>query len=191
MEAIERYFNDYYFRSIRPEDKDLFMSVRSEASDVAPAYQFIEGYTDFSWKMIISDQTTVSMMVFSYPENSFVATCSFQNIQSKTVELGYDLAANYRGKGLGALIVGELIQFAHEQFPDKEIVVKVRATNTASLRVIEKCGGILIGTEDTPEAVLFRQFINSDNAKLIEEPQAEVYRAAIERGRNGIRVYGV
>ena len=54
MEAIERNFDDYYFRSIRPGDKELFMSVRSETSGVAPAYQFIKSYTDYSWKMMRS-----------------------------------------------------------------------------------------------------------------------------------------
>lgn len=189
MKEIERTFGDYYFRSIRPEDKELFMSVRSETSDVAPAYRAIEGYTDYSWDMTLSDQTAVSMMVFTHPEGSFAAISSFQNIDSDAVELGYDLVASYRGKGFGTRIVRELIQFAHEQYPDKKIMVKIRAKNTASLRVIEKCGGILIGTEDTPEAALMQRFLDRD--KLSEELPDSGAKEIIERGKNGVKIYRV
>ena len=68
-------------------------------------------------------------------------------------------------------------------------MVKVRARNTASLRVIEKCGGILIGTEDTPEAALMQRFL--DREKLSVELQNSGAKKIIEHGKNGVRIYRV
>jgi RimJ/RimL family protein N-acetyltransferase len=56
------------------------------------------------------------------------------------LDLGYWLGAPFRGKGYATEIARALVDYAFEQIGVDRITVSCRVTNTASRRVIEKCG---------------------------------------------------
>ncbi len=107
-----------------------------------------------------------------------------------SVYLGYDVVKGHRGQGLGSRVVKALIQLAHELFPDKEILIRIRQENIASRRVAEKNGARLIRRENTPEAQLYQRYVD----KYLNEPGgggvsiSELIGSA-ERGKGAILVY--
>jgi RimJ/RimL family protein N-acetyltransferase len=55
-------------------------------------------------------------------------------------ELGYWIGAPFRGQGFATELARALIDYAFEELNAEKIAVCCRVTNTASRRVIEKCG---------------------------------------------------
>ena len=187
MLDIDVHKNGFHFRSIKSQDKELFMSIRSETSDVSAFYEAYPGFLDYNWDMILKDENELSMMVFQESDELFVATCSFQRLQESTLELGYDVVKEYRGRGIGSKIVSILIEIAHATFLEREIFIKVRENNMASRRVAEKCGGVLIGFADAPEVETLQNIIDKSDNPLNVAKANEI----IEQGKNSVYVYKV
>lgn len=187
MLDIDAHKNGFHFRAIKSQDKELFMAMRSETSDVSAFYKAYPGFLDYNWDMILKDENELHMMVFQESDELFVATCSFQRLQESTLELGYDVVKEYRGRGIGSKIVAALIEIAHATFPEREIYIKVRENNMSSRRVAEKCGGELVGFVDAPEVETLQNIIDkSDNPSSITKA-----KEIIEQGKNSVYVYKI
>lgn len=184
---IDEITDAFHFRRIEQRDKELFMGVRAEVSEVAEFYREFPDFSDYNWNLILKDENEVGMVVFQLPDNLFVGTCSFQGIQKESLELGYDIVKELRGKGIGTRVVGALFQLAHKHFPEREIFVRVRQDNSASRRVAEKNGAVFLKLDDPPEVVALQTLLehNDDPMRTAEA------RAIIERSRNTVRVYKV
>jgi RimJ/RimL family protein N-acetyltransferase len=65
------------------------------------------------------------------------------------VEIGYGLAAPYRGQGIGTDAVRALVAWVSEQPGVRRIVAETDATNTASRRLLERLGFTLAETGET------------------------------------------
>ena len=61
-------------------------------------------------------------------------------MQDGAPELGYWMGADYRGQGFATEIARGLVDYAFENLKADKVVASCRVTNTASRRVIEKCG---------------------------------------------------
>ncbi len=184
---INEIIDGFRFKTITQQDKDRFMSVRMESSDIAFMYKAYPDYVNYSWEMLLTDANVLNMVVFLFPKDQFVATCSIQKLQSNAVELGYDVVRELRGRGIGTQMVTALIKLGHEHFPEREILIKVRRENAASRHVAEKCGGILLRLEDAPETVALQTLLDM-NAEFTSADRA---KATVERGRNSVLVYQV
>jgi len=64
------------------------------------------------------------------------------------IELGYRFREQHRGKGYATEAARASIEFGFEVLGLKRIVAVALPDNTASLRVMEKCGMRMIGTQD-------------------------------------------
>ena len=184
---IDEIVGSFHFRRIKPEDKDLFMAIRSETSDVAKFYSIYPEFLDYNWGLILKDENEMAMMVFQEPGDQFVGTCSFQGVQRETLELGYDVMKELRGKGIGSRMVGALFELAHKHFPDRDIFVRIRDDNPASCRVSEKNGAKFLRLDDPPEVATLQKLLD-ENPDL---PSAAEARGTIERSRNSVRLYKV
>ena len=184
---INEVVDGFRFKSVMPQDKDRFMSVRKEASDIAAYYKAYPEFVDFNWDLILRDEKEINMVVLQQPENLFVATCSILKAPDNTIELAYDVVKELRGKGIGTAVVRALIKLAHDRFPDREVLVKIRKENQVSQHVTEKCGGVFIGMEASPESVAIQALL-SMNA---DYSRADEAKTAIESGRNAVMVYKV
>ena len=184
---IDEVIDGFRFRRVEPRDKDLFMAVRSETSDVSEFYRRHPDYVDDSWDLILKDENELSMVVFQQPDNLFVGTCSFQGVQKENLELGYDIAKDLQGKGIGSKMVGALFKAAHKLFPEREIYVRIRKENAASRRVAEKNGAEFIRLDDPPEVATLQKLLDQND----DLPSAAAARETIEQSRNTVRLYKV
>lgn len=186
---IDVVLDSYHFRNICESDKEPFLALRRDASDISMVYEARADFADFSWKEDLADKNTIYMMVFKAPEENFVAACSFQGIHNEFIQLGYDVVAPLRGKGIGTEVVKRLVALAHETFPDKHIQIWIRKDNMASRRVAEKCGARLFGITDSPEAKSFQGLM--DKYKDKTDFDFSAYEEIIARGRNSVLIYEV
>ena len=186
----------FHIRTIQSSDKDIFMGLRGETSDVAKAYQLYPGFAEYSWQATLADENEIDMVVFQEKDDAFVAICSFQLSHANHVELGYDVMKEYRGRGIGTKLLGDLTALAHMTFPDKDALVRIRTNNIASQRVAEKCGGKFLKTEPTPEAVAMQRELERYNHRaecehstVLTEQDIISMKSIVERGREGVRIY--
>lgn len=71
-----------------------------------------------------------------------IGTCGFTSFdeQRSSCEIGYVLNPRYRGYGLAPEAAFRVIRFAFEVLGARRVEAKFMEGNTASLRVMEKCG---------------------------------------------------
>ena len=148
--CIDEIIDDFHFRSIGPRDKDLFMGVRAEISEVAEFYRKFPDFSDYNWNLILKDENEIGMVVFQQPDGLFVGTCSFQGVQKET----------------------------HMYFPDREIFVRIRQDNSASRRVAEKNGAVFVKMDDPPEVDSLQKLLDhNDDLTRAEEARAIIERS--------------
>ena len=68
MLDIDVHKNGFHFRTINSQDKELFMAIRAETSDVSAFYKAYPGFLDYNWDMILKDENELNMMVFQEPD---------------------------------------------------------------------------------------------------------------------------
>jgi len=56
MLDIDVHKHGFHFRSIKSQDKELFMAIRAETSDVSAFYKAYPGFLDYNWDMILKDE---------------------------------------------------------------------------------------------------------------------------------------
>lgn len=74
--------------------------------------------------------------------------------------IGYDISPDYRCKGYGYLILEETLRKAKE-IGIHEVILTCKVDNVASRKIIEKNGGVFIGTVLDDENDVLNQFIVS------------------------------
>jgi len=178
---------NYHIRTVTEEDKESFMSIRRETSDLSYAYDTVPGFLDQAWGFVLNGYDEISMVVFR--NDCFVAICTFHDFQENHVQLGYYVANQFRGQRIGTELVGHLINIAHHYFSDKAVQIRVRKDNIASYRVAEKCGGVIIGFESTPEGRLARELLDKYERKGETGDAVDAARKKAEEGMQGIAVF--
>ena len=178
---------NYHIRTVTEEDKENFMSIRRETSDLSHAYDTVPGFLDQAWGFVLNGYDEISMVAFR--NDCFVAICTFHDFQGSHVQLGYDVARQLRRQGIGTELVGHLINIAHCYFPDKAVQIRVRKDNTASYRVAEKCGGVIVGFESTPEGRLATELLDKYERTGETGEEVDAVRKRAEEGMQGIAVF--
>lgn len=193
---IDVHTENFHIRTVVPDDKSRFMGVRSVTSDMAKAYEQYPDFLDYNWEILLKDKNEISMVAFREIDGKFVATCSFQDFQGKSVDIGYDVVKEFRGQGIGTALVKDITALAHGRFPGKDVLIRVRKENTASRRVAEKCGGVFIGTEQTPEARIMMEKIprfssggNGKDGYAATDQIIKHMQEIAERGKEGVLIY--
>lgn len=168
-------------RPITPADKDLVMSLRMQTSDIAAAYREKPSFVDFSWEKDLT--STTEKLLLAFEDKTFVGMGNLQNLGGDYIEIGVDIVPEYQHQGRGTTLTSLLMRYCREHYPDRDVRMRARKDNTASLRMIEKCGGVFIGEEDTPGTAMLEKLV-----ELMPETRDD-YTEAIASGRNGVRVY--
>ncbi len=75
-------------------------------------------------------------------QNKVIGTCGFSsfNIQNNTGEIGYVLGSEYWGRGIATEAAAAVIDFGFKVLRLHRIEAKLMTENSASKRVLEKCG---------------------------------------------------
>lgn len=73
--------------------------------------------------------------------NTLLGTCGFKGIPNANgaVEIGYEIAVDYRNRGFATELVQLLIDIAFADESVKEVQAQTLVSNKASERVLEKC----------------------------------------------------
>lgn len=137
-------------RSIREDDKDRYIALRKEASNIAEAYKVFEGLPEEEWKDVVGCDEDLFLMAFSKKDGRLAACSSFQFIESDDLEIGIDVAKAFRNKGVATELMTEMVRIARDVFPGKKIILKTERNNIACRRAAEKSGGYICGYEPHP-----------------------------------------
>ena len=184
---IDKTIGNFYFRSLTADDKDIYMRVQAEEKVVADFYQKYPDTLIANLSRTLNNPNEHSIVAFQQPGDQLIAICSFQGLQNDTIEIGYTVVKELRGKGVGTRMAREFIRLAHNCFPGREIYARVRAENIASQRVLEKVGAVFVSLADAPEVATIQRLV-SENAEMSSRAVA---LSALERGKNAVRVYRV
>lgn len=104
---------------------------------------------DFINSMLESDATkTFAFAIVNKKDQVIGSIGAFrcENIHRQTAEMGYYLAEDYWGQGLGTSAVTQLTDYVFETTDIMRIFAEPFTTNRASCRLLEKCGFQLEGT---------------------------------------------
>ena len=97
-------------------------------------------------------------------ENRLVGNCGYKGPSKKgVVEIGYEVARDYRNQGLATEIAQTLIQHAFS-FPDvTTILAHTLAEENASVRILNRCGFTFQGiVEDPEDGTIWRWMLNRE-----------------------------
>ena len=100
-----------------------------------------------------------------------------RDVNRITGELGYWVGRPFRGQGIATAALGEMMQYALEEFGFYKLTACVFEGNGASVRVLEKCGF-------TQEAVLKKHALK--NGTVCDEWRFAYFNPAFEPKRFGI-----
>ena len=176
----------YLIRTVTDQDKDEYMRVHQENSDLSGAYD-IEGFREYFWEHGILDSSDVYMMVLRKADHLHIGNCSFQGIQEEIIEIGLDIDIPFQNQGIGTDVLKMLVDYLRTHHAGQRIQMKTKSTNLPCRKMIEKAGGRKIGEEPTE----IEQFIKRMIPKLEEdglEEKADWSKEMLSRIES-IRVY--
>ncbi len=132
-------FNDFYSLVSDPEVRSMSLLNTAKTEE--------DGRKEFN--MIINEQQNPERRLFIYAavlmENDvYIGDCGFEIHKlfqpGGIIEIGYFLFKKFRGKGYATEIAGLLIDYCFENFPVHKIIASCDKRNTASEKIMIKCG---------------------------------------------------
>lgn len=182
-----------YVRSVEETDKDDYMNLRVETSELSQAYQSVPGFRDFEWEGELNSWKDIYMAVFMRTNDKMVASCSFQSYEGDCIELGFDVAEQYRKQGIATELVKGMLRTVRTVFSGKPVMIRTNVTNTACRWVAEKCGGFFSGYEPTLAAKAIARLMESYGNKPTDDEELLKMRQRnakfIEDNKEGVCVY--
>ena len=178
-----------HIRTVCEADRDAYMSLRVNNSDLSTAYSIIPGFEDYEWESELQGNGDIYLSVFLKPDETFIASASIQGYQTEIVELGYDVVEEYRNQGFATEIVEGLRSETRRIRPDAEIIIRINKDNEASKRVAEKCGGKFKRYEDSVVSrMLASEIKEKSNNKEMNEIRLKMAEL-VESGKDAVCVY--
>ncbi len=171
-------------KTLCEEDRIAYMSLRTQSSDLAVAYEMLPEFKNYEWEAELNSEEDIYLSVFRKADGVFVASASIQNFDEDVVELGYDVVAEYRNQGIATELVRALIVESHSLFNESKVVIRVNNDNEASKKVAEKCGGKFFRNDDSP---LYKAI--SELAETLGEKADPSIREAVENDKDTVILY--
>ncbi len=146
---IEMETERLFIRPITDADKKAYMEIRANNSQIRAAYGTLPGFSDYEWENELNSDEDLFFVVYEKGTKCLVGSASFQKYKEEVIEIGIDIAEEFRRKGLATEIIKEMLTTAHRIFPEASIQMKTNRDNMACIRLIETCGGIFLQNEDS------------------------------------------
>ena len=177
-----------HIRSVVPEDNDVYMALRISNSPISAVYATMPEFADYEWNGELLSEDDIYLSVFQKRDGTFVASASIQHFKSSRIEFGYDVVKEYRNRGIATEIVNGLLAEVHRRFPEAVAIIRVGKENAISRRVAEKCGGVMIGNEDSFVDRLIKS--NAENAQArAGDLMSDDLMTALELGKDYVCIY--
>jgi len=89
-----------------------------------------------------------STMLYGFLDNEIVGRVSVRHILNEYLEnigghIGYSVAPRFRRRGFATMMLSVSLEYCRKELSLEKVLVTCDEDNLASIRVIEKCGGIL------------------------------------------------
>ena len=130
-----------YLRKAEPTDMDLLFQWANDPVVRANSFHSepIPYENHQKWfRQMMSNPTVLQFILME--ENCPVGQIRL-NLDGDEAEIGYSIAAEFRGKGYGHLILQLLKESVHDYYPQiNRLLAKVKPGNTASNKLFEKEG---------------------------------------------------
>lgn len=135
-----------------PSDLDILfaMQLNPEANRMAVANPRDRATFDAFWARVLSNQTppNVARVIVTHDERgreTVVGQISCFKLDGQDA-VGYWIAREHWGRGIAT----EALRLLLREVPVRPLHARAASTNTASIRVLERCGFKLIGHQHTP-----------------------------------------
>ncbi|MGZ3821438.1 MAG: GNAT family N-acetyltransferase [Mucilaginibacter sp.] len=130
---------------LRSDDRVNEFVDRARATTIDDALQFIN--------MILNAQNNGESILWAitlHDDPKLIGTILYWNIvkEKDEAEVGYELLPQYHGKGIMQEALSKVIEFGFEILGLKTIVADPKAGNERSIKLLEKCGFVKMGTTD-------------------------------------------
>lgn len=138
---------DYLLRALQPGDALAWYTYLSNAA--------VTQFTSYNIHSVDEVVRMVDWYIWSYEQrqslrwaialketNALIGTCGFYqwDVPHALAELGYDLTQEFWGKGIMSWAVNEVVTWGFEHLEINRIQATVMVGNTASERILQKCG---------------------------------------------------
>lgn len=150
--------DQYLIRSVTQTDKDAYMRVHQENSEMSKAYDE-DNFRDYFWERGIMGEEDIYMMVIRKADQVHVANCSFQGITGEAVEIGLDVDIPFQNQGIGTTVLQMTVPYLQKVMPEKRILLKTYSTNLHCQKIAEKTGGVKVGEEPTELEIIMKKMI--------------------------------
>lgn len=143
--------NPIRIRTLRPDDADRLLQFERDnrawfERHIAPrgdAFYSPDGVRDHILEFLAAHRAgRLHPCLLLGANDTVLGRVNLRNIDAtgRSADVGYRIAESHAGRGLATLAVRHLIDLARSRWRLARLVADVAATNTASARVLDKCG---------------------------------------------------
>jgi len=143
---------DRILRDVVESDLDAFFEHQREpeANEMAIFPARDRATFDAHWQRILADESVINKTIVHEGEVAGNLGCWEQD--GKRL-VGYWIGREFWGKGVATRALGEFV----DEIPERPLHAWVATTNVGSIRVLEKCGFVQVGSRTTDvEELLFQ-----------------------------------
>jgi predicted acetyltransferase len=149
-------------RRPRPDDERAFLKARSAVPADNPTFlrDYRQEMTYLDFLRLLEDHrdgrglppdVAPSSFLFAFDDGRIVGRASIRHALTALLgkvagHIGYAVLPEFRNRGYATQILQASVRFAHDELGLGRVLVTCDDDNIASIRVIEKCGGILADT---------------------------------------------
>ena len=190
--AFEEFFNPdgifaedevYVLRRLQEEDKEPFMQLLVDISDIKDAYNNRDFY-EYSWVSSLNDEEVLNLSLLERESGSYLGYLTVRDPYSENPELGCDIVKEFRRKGIAYQAIQLLIRRMKDLKGTRVFKIKAYVDNVASLNLIRKLDGVEVGREDNEFISILSKSQEMIGGTLPEEddgPNQEVIKEFADR----------
>ena len=135
-------------RPVTTVDEEQFMRIQQENSEMRNAFRD-EHFRESFWEKSLYSEDDIYMMIYLKKDSQHIGNCSFQNVNTQTIEIGIDIDRAKQNQGLGTDVLMLLVEYLRGNASGQKHKIKTKSNNIPCQRMIEKAGGRKIGVEAT------------------------------------------
>lgn len=159
----------YYLMPLAPEDKEDYMNLRQQITEMPFLYS-----TPELLELVWSASTELGDINYSIFDSNheYCGNVILQNPKADIPEIGVDLIETKRNQGIAEKAIKLLARKAYEELEVDYFLLRVSSRNSHSRHMIEKLGAVLIGEEEgefTRMIRTMREVLDEDSFAKIGE----------------------
>ncbi len=160
-------------RTFRDEDRDAFISLKKDVSDIGAAYDFMPEFAESSWQEALTGSDGNVHVCLEYGSYGCIGYLNLQHPERDIPEIGIDMVKDFRNKGIGYQAVKLLMEHAGLIVGYKIFEAEIYSDNKASTALFKKLGAKKIDVVQGEFSEMMDSFKESLGQEKIDEVWAE------------------